>query len=179
MGTHRMTYNRAPIEHYSFFARVENWVCSLHDLQNSGQTLWFSARVEQSKWRLRCLFLPQALSAKAWSPKGRRGKENTLPVKQQVGFEPGTFWSTVECFNHLATVSVKVRQKYMIVSTTNGSARTTQTQLRKKKTPTYVQDVSRECSQCVNSKCMQGTYTTQVMSRSNQQRISSKWPDQS
>ena len=28
-----------------------------------------------------------ALSAKGWSPKGRRGKENTLPVKQQVGFK--------------------------------------------------------------------------------------------
>jgi len=31
----------------------------------------------------------QALSTKGWSPKGRRGKEHTLPVKQQVGFEPG------------------------------------------------------------------------------------------
>jgi len=31
-------------------------------------------------------------------------KENTLPVKQQVGFEHGTFWSAVESFNYLATV---------------------------------------------------------------------------
>ena len=31
-------------------------------------------------------------------------KKITLPVKQQVGFQPGTFWSTVECFKHLATV---------------------------------------------------------------------------
>ena len=36
-------------------------------------------------------FYLQALSAKGWSPKGRRGKENTLPAKQQGGFEPGTF----------------------------------------------------------------------------------------
>ena len=38
----------------------------------------------------------QALSAKGWSPKGRRGKENVLPARQQVGFKRGTFWSTVE-----------------------------------------------------------------------------------
>ena len=44
-------------------------------------------------------FYLQALSAKGWTPKGRRGKENTLPVKQQVGFEPWAFWSTAECFN--------------------------------------------------------------------------------
>ena len=36
-------------------------------------------------------FYLQAQSAKGWSPKGRRGKENTSPVKQQVGFKPGTF----------------------------------------------------------------------------------------
>ena len=32
----------------------------------------------------------QALSAKGWSPKGRRGKESILPVEQQVGltFKP-------------------------------------------------------------------------------------------
>ena len=29
------------------------------------------------------------LSAKGLSPKGMKGKENTLPVKQQVGFQPG------------------------------------------------------------------------------------------
>ena len=40
----------------------------------------------------------------AWVGEGEGG---TLPVKQQVGFEPGTFWSTVECFNHLATVSLQ------------------------------------------------------------------------
>jgi len=53
-------------------------------------------------------FYLQALSAKGWSPKGKRGKENTLPVKQQVGFQPGAFWSTVECFNHVATVSLQM-----------------------------------------------------------------------
>ena len=26
-----------------------------------------------------------------WSPKGRRGKENTSPAQQQVGFKPGIF----------------------------------------------------------------------------------------
>lgn len=36
--------------------------------------------------------------------KGRRGKENTSPAKQQVRFKPGTFWSTGECFNRLSTV---------------------------------------------------------------------------
>ena len=50
--------------------------------------------------------LPSGPSAKGWSPKGRRGKENTSPAKQQVGFKPGTFWSTGECFNHLSTVSL-------------------------------------------------------------------------
>ena len=46
-------------------------------------------------------------SAKGWSPKGWRGKENTLPARQQLGFKPGTFWSLVECFNHLVTVSLQ------------------------------------------------------------------------
>jgi len=36
------------------------------------------------------LYLP-TLSTKGGSPKGRRGKENTLLVKQQAGFEPGAF----------------------------------------------------------------------------------------
>ena len=30
-------------------------------------------------------FILQALSAKGWSPKGRRGKMNTSPVQQQMG----------------------------------------------------------------------------------------------
>jgi len=41
--------------------------------------------LKKKKKRQRCLFYLQALSAKGWSPKGRRGKENTSPVKQQVG----------------------------------------------------------------------------------------------
>ena len=32
-----------------------------------------------------------AIATKGWSPKGWRGKENTLPMKQWVGFENGTF----------------------------------------------------------------------------------------
>ncbi len=34
---------------------------------------------------------------------GEEVKKNSCLVKQQVGFEPGTFGSTVKCFNHLAT----------------------------------------------------------------------------
>ena len=49
-----------------------------------------------SSIRLRCLFF----TSRPFQPKAGP----PLPVKQQVGFEPGTFWSTVECFNHLATV---------------------------------------------------------------------------
>ena len=52
-------------------------------------------------------FYLQALSAKGWSPKGRRGKENTLPVKQQVGFRDlGPFGPLLNAFNRLATVSL-------------------------------------------------------------------------
>jgi len=51
-------------------------------------------------------FTSKALSAKDWSPKGRRGDENTLPVKQQVEFEPGTFWSAAKY--QLPTVSLQV-----------------------------------------------------------------------
>ena len=43
-----------------------------------------------------------ALSTNGWSAKGRRGKENNVPLKQHMGFEPGTFWSTAEYFKHLA-----------------------------------------------------------------------------
>ena len=51
-------------------------------------------------------FYLQALSSQAWSPKGRRSKEDTLPAEQQVGYEPGTFLSTcrAECLKCLAPV---------------------------------------------------------------------------
>ena len=59
-----------------------------------------------------------ALSTKGWSPKERRVKKIIiLPAKQQVGFEPGTFWSTVECFNQLATVSLQcIETKFVYYS---------------------------------------------------------------
>ena len=46
-------------------------------------------------------FYLQALTAKGWSPKERRGKENALPVNQPVGFE----LAFDPQLNHLATVS--------------------------------------------------------------------------
>ena len=52
------------------------------------------------------LFYLQPFQPKACLPRGGGVKKNTLPVKQQVGFEPGAFWSAVKCLNHLATVSL-------------------------------------------------------------------------
>ena len=50
------------------------------------------------------IFTSRPFQPKAGLPRGGGVKKNTLAVKQQVGFEPGTFWSTVEC---LATVSLQ------------------------------------------------------------------------
>jgi len=52
------------------------------------------------------IFTSKPFQPKAGLPRGGGIKKNTLPVKQQVGFKPGTFWSTVKCFNCLATVGV-------------------------------------------------------------------------
>jgi len=57
----------------------------------SKQSMFESFIFKAIQERQRCLFLPPGPFSGWWSPKGRRGKENTLPVKKQVGFEPGTF----------------------------------------------------------------------------------------
>ncbi len=55
-----------------------------------------------------CLLSP--FSPRLVSQEEEEVKKNLLIlylVKQQVGFEPGTFWSTVKFFNHLATCHFK------------------------------------------------------------------------
>ena len=47
------------------------------------------------------IFTSRPFQPKAGLPRGG-GVKKTLPVKQQVGFEPATFWAAVKCFNHLA-----------------------------------------------------------------------------
>jgi len=51
-------------------------------------------------------FTTKPFQPKAGLPRGGGVKKNTLPVKQKVGFKPGTFRSAVKCFNYLATVSL-------------------------------------------------------------------------
>ena len=45
-------------------------------------------------------FYLQALSAKGWSPKGRRGKEQHFTCEATGGIRTWDFWSTVDFFNH-------------------------------------------------------------------------------
>ena len=61
------------------------------------------------------------LSAKGWSPKGRKGKENTLSVGQQVGFQPGLQLNALttlpQCHSKMgssACVGQKVQKKKRI-----------------------------------------------------------------
>ena len=60
-------------------------------------------------------------------PEVRRSKENALPMKQQVGFELGTFLvPKVECFSRLATVcsecQISACDKYDFSSCENRAA---------------------------------------------------------
>ena len=98
------SFNVAPVS-FSFMFRFVLFLVLPQPLP----TISLGDRPCTSTKRVNVKVLNFYFSAKGWSPKGWRGKENTLPARQQLGFKPRTFWSLVECFNHnhLVTVSLQ------------------------------------------------------------------------
>ena len=69
------------ISFYIYFITMEQWGhCWIH-------TCTIPKKAKANVFKIYLL----AIATKGWSPKGWRGKENTLPMKQWVGFENGTF----------------------------------------------------------------------------------------
>ena len=107
--------SRSVICHVHWCIRSEVWYtsrmskCTVHLLSYSlslrGAPCLKNQTCEKVKVKVFNFYL-QALSSQAWSPKGRRSKEDTLPAEQQVGLEPGTFlfMCRVECLKCLAPV---------------------------------------------------------------------------